>query len=384
LCYNQSLNSDGTLTTGSSWTSFYTLSELQGIKNLGFDSVRLCFRGDPLVTAKYNNDNVTYTSLVNGLISFGKLCISAGLYVNFDFHPTGSYGPNKILASNSTSAPYFVAYVQAISGLAAAIASSFVPETVALELLNEPNPPTAYWANTLQPVAFAACRAVARHLTMIVKGEGDAMANLPNINVGAYDWNTIYSVHTYDYWYFTYGGTTEQGPVLSYFSQVDYPPDGLDYNPALTRTTANINADNNLSASTKTSYINTAQYYLWNYYSFFTKASLLTTNLPIMNNWALSNNIDRTQLYIGETGAAQSGSSNSTTVQSRASWYSDVTGFYNKNNIRWGIFAADIPSWVNPMVTASFHICDPTISTGGAICNSSNVPPLIKTALGLT
>jgi hypothetical protein len=360
----------------------YTLAEMQGLKALGYDSVRFTFKPDPMLAAIIANDQAKLTILIGQLLAVGDLCMQAGLLVVFDMHFSGSsvLRPEIVLGSSDPAAPYFVAYKAACIALAQAIYARYLPETVALDLFNEPYAISdAYWASVLQPNVFAAVRAVAPQLTLIVRGGSfDAAFTLPFLRVQDYDWNTLYSVHFYDFSEFTYSASEEQvGTPLKYYSQIDYPPDGISPAAAIARASANIAADTSLSADQQQALAAAAASRLTNYYTTFTRAALFRS-MATIDAWCLGNGIDLSSIYGGEIGVYQdAGSTNSVTPAARAAWFSDVTGNFNRKGIRWGTWQAEIPGHSNH----AFYVQEPT-SGLGSVANPTNVSALMKASLG--
>lgn len=383
LPWNSAFDSNG----DGAYGTFYTLSELQGLAALGFDSVRLCIPPTPLLYAQSVGDTAKLASRISALLTMGDLCIQAGLGVIFDMHFTGSTDPFKVvdvLASSDPNASLWATYRGATVALAAAISGHFDQTEVALDLFNEPFPLADSWfASILQPNVYAAVRAAAPNLTLIIRGGNyDNVPSLINLRMSDYDANSLVSVHLYQFPTFTYCGNSELGAPYNYYSNVAYPPDGVDPSAAIAAATANINADDTLTAQQKTDTIATAATLLTRYYSYQGRSRLQADVLQSVTQWADRLGIDRSRIFVGEMGVTNGASVNVPSVTSSSAWFSDMRTWADAQGVRISVFCADIPPWQNSSNALAFFLQSPSAG-GGSVCNSSNVPVAIKTALGL-
>jgi endoglucanase len=209
---------------------YLTLGDVQQLKKLGFDHVRLCVNADLLVPNWQHpeiwNEQVKtdYTYAIHlfnqgGLRVVANPGIEAKLFINPELTQQFEQAWGKWLASK------------------------FTPQQVAIQLVGEPPGDDPREWDMLQTQLVKAVRKVAPLHTIVTgtplkfqpgdKGHSTARA-LAALHPIANDANVLYSLHFYEPNWFTHQGAKWAGmSYLQYFSGLPYPSNALSVQPLL-------------------------------------------------------------------------------------------------------------------------------------------------------
>jgi aryl-phospho-beta-D-glucosidase BglC (GH1 family) len=194
------------------WT---TASDIALIKSMGFDHVRLSVNPAPMM--RHNQADELPPEYLGYLDSAVKMILDHGLTVIIDMHPESDF-KSKLVEHDD--------FVEQFSDFWRAIArhySSYDPEKVFFEVLNEPEFHDRYrWVGVQAKLANAIREGAPRH-TIIAAGanysdisELLSMTPLPDNNV-------IYNFHFYDPHTFTHQGATWGINYWHFESKLAYP-----------------------------------------------------------------------------------------------------------------------------------------------------------------
>lgn len=188
----------------------FTPEEQSTIKVAGFDFVRLAIDVGPFIALVGTQRD----QLDNSLINTVRDLLNANLGVIVDLHPSAmnpAYTPAALTAGVNT--PNF----QAVLGLLTRLAGRLTQlagergasqSNLALELMNEPEMPTATWQPMLE-AAYTAARNGSATLPLVLGGGSqyapDALAQI-DMRPFARDARLIYTYHDYSPWQFTQQG----------------------------------------------------------------------------------------------------------------------------------------------------------------------------------
>jgi hypothetical protein len=214
-------------------------------------------------------------------------------------------------------------WTTAVANTAAAIAARWAPETVALEVVNEP-----YGASDFEtyfaPIFWQAARTAAPNLTIIVQSNAGYYGSVPNFVPADFDANTMFAFHPY-----------EVGEVTHHFNYPDLPvlPFPItDYAGGQTQAQidmeALVNADGSLTSGQKAARIATYTSlfdYLWGYGTF--NKDWIAGNFATVDAWVTANNIDPRRVFVSEYGICSNLNFNGAggpTTAARAKFYRAV------------------------------------------------------------
>ncbi|HEU4711027.1 MAG TPA: cellulase family glycosylhydrolase [Pyrinomonadaceae bacterium] len=199
-----------------------TAQDIALIKSMGFDHVRFPLEPAPLLadTPDPSILNAAYLAQVDRALD---MILSNGLAVIVDIHPSDEF---KLRMNRDERG------VEAFAKFWRTFASHLSkrdPDSVFLEVINEPMVEDGYRWYGIQAKLISAIRAGAPQHTIIAAGHrwsglGEMLALEPYA-----DANIIYNFHFYEPFAFTHQGATWAGPHLSYYKNIPYPssPDAV-------------------------------------------------------------------------------------------------------------------------------------------------------------
>jgi endoglucanase len=194
------------------WT---TADDIGLIKSMGFDHVRLSINPQPMM--RHNLADQIPPEYLGYLDSAVKMILDHGLAIIIDIHPDSDFKAKLVQQDN---------FVEQFSDFWRAIArhySSYDPEMVYFEVLNEPEFHDRYrWAGVQAKLATAIREGAPQH-TIIAAGANysdveDLLALSP-----LHDPNVIYNFHFYDPHTFTHQGATWGVNYWHFESKLVYP-----------------------------------------------------------------------------------------------------------------------------------------------------------------
>jgi endoglucanase len=195
--------------------SWMSAADFALIKSMGFDHVRFTINPAPMM--RHNQADQLPPEYLGYLDSAVKMMLDNHLAVIIDMHPESDFKAN--LVQHDDSVEQFSDYWRAI----ARHYSSYDPEMVFFEVLNEPEFRDRYrWAGVQAKLA-AAIRDGAPQHTIIAAGANwsdiDDLLSLTPIS----DPNVIYNFHFYDPHTFTHQGATWGANYWHFESKLGYP-----------------------------------------------------------------------------------------------------------------------------------------------------------------
>jgi endoglucanase len=194
-----------------SWT---TAQDIALIKAMGFDHVRLSVNPQPMW--KQNAADEIPVEYLGYLDAAVKMILDQGLAVVIDIHPEGEF---KEKLSSDAAVEQFADFWRAL----AKHYSSYNPEKVFFETLNEPEMKDHYRWNGIQGHLAVAIREGAPQHTIIVEGarwaDDDDLLFMEPLR----DPNVIYNFHFYEPHLFTHQGATWGESYWHYLKEVPYP-----------------------------------------------------------------------------------------------------------------------------------------------------------------
>jgi aryl-phospho-beta-D-glucosidase BglC (GH1 family) len=195
--------------------SWITVDDVALIRSMGFDHVRLSVNPEPMM--RHNMADHIPPEYLGYLDAAVKMILDHGLAVIIDMHPESEFKARLVQQD---------AYVEQFSDFWRALArhySTYDPEMVFLEVLNEPEFRDRYrWAGVQAKLAAAIREGAAPH-TIIAAGANwsdiDDLLSLTPLG----DANVIYNFHFYDPHTFTHQGATWGANYWHFESKLGYP-----------------------------------------------------------------------------------------------------------------------------------------------------------------
>jgi len=195
--------------------SFTTAQDLALIKSMGFDHVRFTIEPAPLFNS--SDASSLQTPYLQYLDAALDMILAQNLAVIVDIHPADEFKVR--LNKDDRHVENFIKFWHALAKHLA----SRDPETLFLEVLNEPMVEDFYRWYGIQAKVIAAIRAAAPQHTIIACGHRwSGLAELLALEPYA-DPNIIYTFHFYEPFAFTHQGATWAGPNLQFYRNVPYP-----------------------------------------------------------------------------------------------------------------------------------------------------------------
>jgi endoglucanase len=204
-----------------------TAQDIALIKTMGFDHVRLSVNPQPMFRRKQADQiPADYLGYLDAAV---KMILDQGLAVIIDIHPDSDF--KEKLAADNEFVEQFTDYWRAL----AQHYSTFDPETVFLEILNEPEFHDRFrWQGVQAKLAVAIREGAPRH-TIIAAGAYWSSDSELLFFDPLRDPNLIYNFHFYDPHIFTHQGATWSTNYVHYLKDLPYPstPDNVQQAAAL-------------------------------------------------------------------------------------------------------------------------------------------------------
>ena len=193
-----------------------TAQDIALIKSIGFDHVRFPIEPAPLISETPDPSilNATYLQYVDNALD---MILAAGLAVVVDIHPSDEF---KLRMNRDER------HVEAFGKFWRAFAAHLAkrnPDSVFLEVINEPMAEDGYRWYGIQRKLIASIRAGAPNHTIIVCGHRWSGLSEMLFLEPYSDPNVIYNFHFYEPFAFTHQGATWAGPNLPFYKNVPYP-----------------------------------------------------------------------------------------------------------------------------------------------------------------
>lgn len=194
--------------------SWITASDMSLIKSMGFDYVRLSVNPKPLFNAREPEKiPAAYLGYLDSAI---KMALDHDLAVVLDIHPDSDF---KASLKDDTSVQQFTDFWHAL----AAHYSSWDPDRLFLEIMNEPEMQDPYRWLGIETKVAAAIRSAAPQHTIIAAGarwsDNDDLVFLEPLR----DPNVIYNFHFYEPHIFTHQGATWGAYYWHWLKDLHYP-----------------------------------------------------------------------------------------------------------------------------------------------------------------
>lgn len=206
--------------------TYNTPKDIELIRSLGFDHVRLTVNPQPMFhNGEADHISADYLAMLDSAV---KTILDNNLAVVIDIHPDGDF---KAKLTNDSFVEQFGDYWRAL----AKHYSSTNPEKVFFEILNEPEMRDRYRWNGIEAYLVNAIREGAPQHTIIVEGarwaDDDDLLFLEPVR----DANVIYNFHYYEPHLFTHQGAAWGDPWWHHLSELPYPSTPENVQDALTR-----------------------------------------------------------------------------------------------------------------------------------------------------
>jgi hypothetical protein len=330
--------SDGTYATPpfGAWTAQISQSELIALKNAGFDFIRLPIDPGPFLAMP----DASRPAALAPVFNFLSVAMSTGFRVLIELRPTsGTWSTSAILQSSQN----FALYQQFVTELAAQL-GTVSADKLALELMNEPQQSCATGTSTdwlaLQPQLYAAARAVAPRLRIMVTGDClSTVDGLSSLNVRPFSDPYLYAmVHFYDPFDFTHQGA-QWSAQARFVAGLLYPVSVSDQPWAESATQAwitSLGVTGNYFTLAMSQAQTQLNYYFANPYTLPT----IGKRLDIAASWADSMGIPRSHVLLGEFGVYTGGSlgTSPAALGARAAWLHDVSHVAQARGFGWAVW----------------------------------------------
>ena len=201
-----------------------TNSELDRLRNLGFDFVRLPVDVGPFLEADETQARELFETMRQWVLRFR----GHGLAVLLDIHPAtyaSHWRPEDILADPAGAK--FGRYSDFLYSVAALFKDQ-PSDGFALELMNEPQPACERtdgedWTAS-QKRLYDKVRAAAPAMPVVLTGGcWSSVDGLTRLDPAAYDAATLYDFHYYEPYYFTHQSIVWASPPAGYLAGLSYP-----------------------------------------------------------------------------------------------------------------------------------------------------------------
>jgi endoglucanase len=195
--------------------NWITPADIALIKSAGFDHVRLSVNPQPIMDASQRGQNEQYFDYLDKAM---KMILDAGLAVELDMHPESDF---KARLNENDFVERFTDFWRTV----AKRYSSYEPERVFFEILNEPEMHDPYRWYGVETKLGAAIRQVAPGNTILATGASWDNDNDLLFLEPLRDPNVIYVFHFYEPHIFTHQGATWGAFYWHWLKDLHYPSD---------------------------------------------------------------------------------------------------------------------------------------------------------------
>lgn len=208
------------------WRRHVTHATMYSLREAGLDFIRMpvdpsVFMADVSVPIREQ----LYQSVVESI----EFLQSAGFKVIVDLHLIGGSRPTAPMMTDVfTNDTAWENYVLVVAEMARRI-KKFMPEDVALELMNEPSAggPQEWktrWALTMQKRLYDTARGILPDHTLVLTPADGEAEHINTLNPNMYnDTNILWTFHSYKPFLVSHQGATWAGDVVSHVKNIPYP-----------------------------------------------------------------------------------------------------------------------------------------------------------------
>lgn len=325
------------------WDSWMPKERLAEIAASGVDFLRICVDPAPLLAVETKAD---LTSGIETVLRSVDAVLQAGMKVLFDVHvSTEHLDWNIQTLTDGIKGTHFLRLVEVETSIATALQARYSPQSVALELFNEPPPPSDFrfktaWAEQLKHLYDAVRSAAPKH-TLILSGMNYASIDgLVSIDVKPFDANTIFVFHYYEPFLFTL-----QGVNLSYNKYVhrlQFPPQPGDRVRVIERATSLVKSDEGTPLWRKELLVPQLIKNADQYFNVPEDAAFIRRRVGEVAAWADKNKVDRKRVMCGEFGCfGDFASRTGAALSDRVMWLQTVRQAVEDNGFGWCVHDLD-------------------------------------------
>ncbi len=329
------------------WQSFVSDDEIASLKQAGLTTVRMPV--DPAMFL-YDDDPERQAALFASVhraierIAEQDLNIIVDLHTISRFDSEQAIGVSQILDDDLT----FVTYLALVEKMAAELAK-YDPESVALELINEPaydcyqTDLVALWYAQLSQL-HAAARKANDKISLVLSGacHGSAYALTQFDPAQFNDDNILWTFHTYAPFILTHQSADWVGKPVSAFQNLPYPPSNLT-----AHTVENMPRVNGefINGTLRGSERSDAGWYIRNEFEKWGSEDRLGPYMQkrfvTVANWAAKHEIDPASIYLGEFGfiAQEYGKRFKTDPAWRLAYLNDMIALAEQHGFGWSIWS---------------------------------------------
>jgi endoglucanase len=327
------------------WRKTVGEKELALLKAAGFDFVRMPIDPSPFLSEK---SAALHDKFFEEVAASVDLITKSGLKVIVDLHalPAGgnrTIGTKEILQDDAL----FEAHTALVKRMAALL-MDHIPESVALELFNEPtidcdDEGTNDWPAKLK-VLHAAARSATSRLTLILSGacwggsEGLAKLNPKDFA----DDNVIWSFHSYDPFILTHQGATWTGDFMPHVYGLPFPlhtAGKAELSKTLDEIRARIKKD--APKSRRSGHLAYLEEEIAKIATPEGLAAALDKPFAIVSDWAKANGINPSDIILGEFGMIRQEYGNPvvTPGKTRAAYVKAMAGRAEAAGFMWSVWS---------------------------------------------
>ena len=319
------------------------------LRSAGFNTIRLVIDPAPLLVP----DEENLSRLLKQIVDAVAYIVQARLKCIVDIHPSWDPAVPGNRATDLLDGPgnKFGTLVLVESRLATELGRHFPPQSVAMELFNEP-PRIRYlfaaraWKSYLDRL-YGAVRQTAPNLTLIVSGDDyGSVEALTTLDPTSYDLNTVYSFHDYHPMVFTHQAVEASvvGFGIRYVRGLKFPPDPAQRKAVTARALDALERDESLSTADRVDARQKLNDVLNRYFEMPQDEAWIRQRVLAGFRWAVRNGVSPSRVFWGEFGVwGELGTGNGADDSDRNAYLATIRHLAEDLGFGWGVWELTNP-----------------------------------------
>jgi Cellulase (glycosyl hydrolase family 5) len=286
------------------WNVWLPAGRLAAIASAEFDFLRICVDPAPLLAVETTGELDAAIETVTRAIDSA---LQMRLKVIFDIHVSADHPRWNIHSvTDGPSGSNFLRLVKLETRIAEVVSTRYSPDSVALELFNEPPPSSEFiakvpWLEQLTVLYESVRRTAPKHTLLLSGTDFSSIDGLNSIDPSGFDSNTVWVFHFYEPTIFCFQGLNMS--FFRYIHRLHFPPRSHERADVLERANTLVHMDNDLSMVARVAKAWELNTNIQKYFDLPQNQDYLSRRFDAVAEWADRNGVARNRVICGEFGS---------------------------------------------------------------------------------